>query len=239
MKRASFALVLVSLVAASLSSAELGAQETMRFPSRFVPRVSLAAAFDARNNGRGEDEMYLGLASLEWSTHTPGLAVRLDGIYARRDWIDRRQPLPECIPTCTPPATLGGFSYMASKVTAAGAMAGVTYQLRPGHALRPYVLASAGVVQTHDKFFAGTADPITCPTACILPASAASPRVARNDRPVSAAGHVGTGVAYSAGWISIFAEARYMTVDYANTRGLNGAVPISLGFSVGRPSTMP
>ena len=234
MKRVSFAMVVVSVVGVSFSTTPLAAQEVMRFPGRFVPRVSVAGAFDARDNGRGDDEMYLGLASLEWATRTPGLVVRLDGLYARRDWINRREPLPECIPTCTPPATLGGFTYMASKVTAAGAMAGVTYDLRPSRAFRPYVLASAGVVQTHDKFVAGTAEPISCLTVCTLAKPATPPRVQRNDRPVSAAAQVGTGVAYSAGWFSIFAEARYMTVDYANTRGLNGAVPVSLGLQFGR-----
>jgi hypothetical protein len=51
----------------------------------------------------------------------------------------------------------------------------------------------------------------------------------RNDRPAKTAAQIGPGVVYSFAWLSFLAEARYMAVDYANPRGLNGAVPIALG----------
>ena len=238
MKRASFVVVLVSVVGAASPISHLVAQGSARFPSQLVPRVSVGGAFDARNNGRGDDEMYLGLATLEWNTNVRGLSLRADGLYARRDWIHRRQPLPECDPTCAP-GVLGGFTYSTAKVTAAGAMLGVAYDLFSSRAFRPYVLASGGVVQTHDKFVAGTAPVFDCPTACTLASIARAPDIERNVRPVRVAAQVGAGASYSVRWVSVFAEARYMTVDYPYARGLNGAVPVSLGFSIGQRGRTP
>jgi len=229
MKRASFAMV-VSLLGTASHAERLAAQEPLRVANRFVPRVSVGGAFDARNNGRGDPEMYFGLATLEWSTRVPGLALRADGLYARRDRIDRSEPL--CGPTCDPiPGAPLAFSYLSSKVTAAGVMVGVTYDLRRHGAFRPYVLGSGGVVQTHDKFSAGTATLPVCEVdPCIWALAANSVVTQRNDRPVSVGAQVGVGLVYSWRWVSVLAETRYMAVDYANTRGLNGAVPVSLGL---------
>jgi hypothetical protein len=238
MKRASFAMVLVSVVGAASPISHLMAQGSARFRSQLVPRISVGGAFDARNNGRGDDELYLGLATLEWHTGVRGLALRADGLYARRDWVNRRQPLPACDPTCAP-GVFGGFTYSTAKVTAAGAMLGATYDVLWRGAFRPYVLASGGVIQTHDRFVAGTAPMFECPTACILTSIARAPDAERNVRPVRAAAQVGAGASYSIRWVSVFAEARYMTVDYPYARGLNGAVPVSLGFSVGQRGRRP
>jgi len=230
MKQAVSVIAVALLIASGAYPSNLSAQEPTRSPSRFVPRVSLAGAFDARNNGRGDDEMYLGLTTLEWTTRVTGLALRADAIYARRDWIYRRHDLPDCNTICALTPGTGRFAYMASKVTAAGAMAGATYDLRYRGALRPYVLASAGVVQTRDKFRAGTATTFTCEKACTLAAPATGPAIVREDRPISPAAHVGAGLVYSFPWVSVLAEARYLAVAYGNTRGLNGAVPVSLGL---------
>jgi hypothetical protein len=228
MKRASFAMVLSLLGPVSYTEL-LPAQEPIRVANRFVPRVSIGGAFDARNNGRGDPEMYFGVATLEWRTRVPGLALRADGTYARRDRIDRSEAL--CGATCDPlPGAPQRFSFFSSKVTAAGAMVGVTYDLRRHGAFRPYVLGSGGVVQTHDKFSAGTAALPLCEVNPCALALAAYPVRQRNDRPVSVAAQVGVGLVYSWRWISVLAETRYMAVDYANTRGLNGAVPVSLGL---------
>jgi hypothetical protein len=212
-----------SLVASiMLSSTTLSAQGPDRAPSRLLPRVSVAVAFDARNKLRGDPEMNLGLASLEWPTRVTGLTFRVDGIYAHRDRIDRQQQ------PCIACDRIGnGYAYFTSRVTAAGGMAGVSYDLRRRRALRPYLLAGAGAVQTHDKFTAGTTPSFICTTVCVLPAT--GPSVVRNDRPLSGAAQVGAGIVYSWRWVSAVAETRYMAVAYANTRGLNGAVPVSLG----------
>jgi hypothetical protein len=228
MKQPSFTIV-VSLFGIASQTGPLSSQEPLRVENRFVPRVSIGGAFDARNNGRGDPEMYFGLATLEWSTRVPGLALRADGLYARRPRINRSEPL--CGPTCDPiPGAPQTFSFLSSKVTAAGAMAGVTYDLRRRGAFRPYVLGSGGVVQTHDKFSAGTATLPVCDVHPCTWALIGSPAMPRNERPVSVGAQVGVGVVYSWRWISMQAETRYMAVDYANTRGLNGAVPVSLGI---------
>lgn len=228
MKRASFAIV-VSLLGSVSDTARLSAQEPVRVANRFVPRVSLGGAFDARNNGRGDAEMYFGLATLEWGTRVPGLALRADAIYARRDRISRLDP--PCGVTCDPsPGAPLELSFLSSKVTAAGAMGGVTYDLRRDGAFRPYVFGSGGGVQTRDKFSAGT---MTLPACEVHPCTWAligSPAIQRNDRIVSVAAQVGVGIVYSWRWVSVLAETRYMAVDYADTRGLNGALPISLGL---------
>ena len=226
MKRASFAMV-VSLLGTGSHAERLTAQEPLRVANRLVPRVSLGGAFDARNNGRGDPEMYFGLATLEWSTSVPGLTLRADGIYARRSRISRWEPV--CGPTCDPiPGAPQMYSTMYSKVTGAGAMVGVTYDLRRDGAFRPYVLGSGGVVQTNDKFSSGTVRwPLCDSDVCALPAP---PVNQRRVRPVSVAAQAGVGLVYSWRWVSAFAETRYMAVDYAPARGLDGALPVSLGL---------
>ena len=226
MKRALFA-VAAATVLMLCRGEPLAGQEASRLQSGLIPRISVGGAFDARNNGRGDAEMYLGLASLEWTTNVTGLALRLDGIYAKRDRIDRRQTLPETVPGIMP------FSFFSSKVTAAGAMAGVTYDLRRGGDFRPYVLASAGAVKTHDRFASGTT--FICPACTTIALNMVAPALTvRQERPLAGAAQFGAGMVYSFPVVSILAEARYMTVSYGNTRGLNGAVPVSLGLQFGR-----
>lgn len=224
MKRASFAIAASTLLGFGVARPGiLEAQEPARLPSRFIPRVSAAGAFDARHNGRGDPEMYLGLATLEWNTNVTGLALRVDGVYARRDYIYRvEQPCMTC-------DRIGNsYAFLSSKVTGAGGMVGATYDLRHHGAFRPYVLGTGGIVQTHDKFAAGTTTvPACATTVCLL--AAATGVTQRNDRPVKTAAQLGAGVVYSWRWVSVLAETRYIAVDYANTRGLNGAVPVSLG----------
>jgi hypothetical protein len=223
MKRALF-VIAAPVLAAGFPGGSLGAQDTSRFPSRLIPRVSVAGAFDARNNGRGDDEMYLGLTALEWDTNVPRLAVRVDGIYARRDWFQHQQPLPG-FPGNT------AFAYQTSKVTAAGAMTGVTYAFRGIGSLRPYALASAGVMKTNDRNASGTA--IICPACSITRSAIAPAETLRRDKPLTGAGQIGVGALYSFSWVSVLAETRYMTVGYEPSRGLNGAVPLSLGMRFG------
>lgn len=226
MKRTSFAIV-ISLLGTALPPMELSSQEPLRFADARIPRVSVAGAFDARNNGRSEPEMYLGLATLEWTTRLTGLALRVDGFYAARDRLTRFEPT--CGPTCDPLPGTNNISFLSSKVTAAGALVGVTYDVRRSGAFRPYILGSVGAVRSNDRFTTGvTSTTLPCVNPCtIIPLGAPSHQ--RSERPLSAAAQVGLGLVYSWRWFSVFGETRYMAVDYANTRGLNGAVPVSLG----------
>ena len=226
MIRASSSIAFVLSIAwAAADVTALSAQEGRQSSSKFIPRVSLSGAFDARNNGRGDPEMYLGLASLEWNTRVTGLALRADAIYARRDRITRQeQPCIAC------DRVGNGYSFFSSKVTAAGGMIGASYDVQARRGVRPYVLVGAGLVRIHDKFASGTAS-YSCIGLCL--ASATALPIVRNERPVSGAVQAGVGLAYSWRWLSALAETRYMAADYANTRGLNGAVPVSLGLSIG------
>jgi hypothetical protein len=226
MHRASFVIAIATLLG-NACAVETAAAQSATIPSRLIPRVTAAGAFDARNNGRGDPEMYLGIASLEWGTSASGLALRLDGLYARRDRISHvDSPCDDC-------DRLGnGASYYSSKVTGAGALIGATYTLLRHRPFRPYVLGGVGVVRTHDRFVAGVMPP-PCTSICLAVARRA-PTVDRNERPMSAAANAGVGAVYSWDWFSVLAEARYLAVGYANTRGLDGAVPVSLGVRVGR-----
>jgi hypothetical protein len=221
MQRASFATV-VSVLLAGVSGLA-NAQEPSRLDGRLMPRITVAGAFDARNNGSGDPELYLGLATLEWNTRVRGLAVRVDGMYAQRDRINHAR----CAERCESLPGVAVYSFLSSKVTAAGAMAGITYALRSRGAVRPYVLAAAGLMRSHDKFVSGTQ--IVCP-ACATVNVTAPALESRNEQPLSAAAQAGVGVAYSLRWFSVLAESRYVAVDYQNTRALNGAVPVSLGI---------
>ena len=167
--------------------------------------------------------MYFGLATLEWTTRVTGLALRADGVYAKRERFDRFEPsYGGC--ELSPGAT--DASYLSSKITAAGALIGVTFDLGRGP-FRPYVFGSAGAVRTHDRFTSGVTSYPTCEPTCLLPLNAAGER---HERPLSAAGQVGLGLAYSFPWFSVVGETRYTAVGFSTTRGLDGAVPVSLGM---------
>jgi hypothetical protein len=226
MKRTWSAIALVTLVASSAAlSTAATAQEPVRLPTRLIPRVSVAGGLDARNDGSGDPEMYFGLATLEWGTGVSGLSFRVDGVYANRDRINPVEA--PCI-TCGRVGTDNAF--LSSKVTGAGALVGATYELRHGRAFRPYILGGAGMILTHDKSTSGKFRYPTCGVeTCNMVAAIAGPVTQRNDRPTKAAAQLGAGLVYSWQWVSVLAEARYLAVDYANPRGLNGAVPISLG----------
>ena len=234
MKRASFAMAAATLLGSTLGSSGLRAQESPRDWTRFVPRVSMAGAFDARNNGRSDPEMYLGLMSLEWDTRVPRLSLRVDGIYAKRDWATRLARNCAGRGSVDVDCILPGgatHSFFASKVGAAGGMIGVTYDLRERSAFRPYILTGAGMVRSHDNNVAGRFTPIApCPTAECIIAAVGQPATQRNERPLTAAAQIGGGMALSLPWVSVFAEARYYAVGYSNTRVLRGAVPVSLGL---------
>ena len=175
-----------------------------------------------------EPEMYLGLATLEWTTRLTGLALRVDGFYAARDRLSRFEPT--CGPTCDPLPGTNNISFLSSKVTAAGALVGVTYDVRRSGAFRPYILGSVGAVRSNDRWTKGvTSTNLPCVNPCTI-TPIGSPSIQRSERPLSAAAQVGVGLVYSWRWFSVFGETRYMAVDYANTRGLNGAVPASLGL---------
>ena len=229
MKRTSFAIVISLLGTPLPHTHDLWAQEPLRFSDSRIPRVSVAGAFDARTNGRREPEMYLGLATLEWAAKATGLAFRIDGIYARRGTVNRSEPT--CGATCDPlPGAPVTYSVLFSKLTAAGALLGVTYDVRSRGAFRPYVLGGVGAMRTHDRFASGTTTIWGCNlNPCNMPVPPNATHV-RQERPLSVAAQMGLGLVYSTRWVSVFGETRYMAVDYANTRGLNGAVPVSLGL---------
>ena len=72
MKQAVSVIAVALLIASGAYPSNLSAQEPTRSPSRFVPRVSLAGAFDARNNvprigriliARGRDATDVALSS--------------------------------------------------------------------------------------------------------------------------------------------------------------------------------
>ena len=228
MHRASFVIAIATLLGNAFALGSAAAQAATVIPNRLIPRVTAAGALDARNTGRGDPEMYLGLAMLEWRTAVSGLAVRVDGLYASRDRVSHvEQPCVDC------DRRGNGSSYYSSTVTGAGVLIGATYTMVRHRPFRPYALGGVGVVRTHDRFVAGVMPP-PCTSICVAvaPVTAA---VDRNDRPMSAAAHAGVGAVYSWDWFSVLAEARYMAVNYANTRGVNGAVPVSLGVRIGRP----
>ena len=104
------------LASSVIPAAALPAQEPARLPTRFIPHVSVAGGLDARNDGSGDPEMYFGLATLEWRTRVSGLSLRVDGIYANRDRINRFET--PCI-TCDRVGS--DYSFLSSKVTGAGA----------------------------------------------------------------------------------------------------------------------
>ena len=175
--------------------------------------------------------MYLGLAALEWDTKVTGLALRLDGLYARRDWASQLTPLPD-----DPPMFANRFAFRGSRVSAAGALVGLTYDFGLRSAFRPYVLGSTGLVRLNDRVTSGVS--FMCTGTCVMLASAPAMNVQQN-RPLTGAAQVGAGFVYAFPWVSLVADARYMTVNYSPTRGLNGAVPVSLGLRFGRRGGTP
>ena len=227
MKRASVAIAAVALVASTFGLAsEVAGQEPARFPRQLIPRVSVAGALDVRSNKLGDHETYFGLGALEWDTKVNGLAFRLDGLYARRDWGTQVEPLPDA------PPMFVRFAFQGSKATAAGALAGLTYDLRQRGAFRPYVLASAGLLQTNDRVSRGIS--FMCTGECVTIASSAPAVTVQQQKRLTGAAQMGAGIVYSFPWVSLFADARYMTAGYSKTRALNGAVPVSLGVRFGR-----
>jgi hypothetical protein len=214
------------LAIALAAGGSLGAQEPTRAGSRFVPHVSAAAAVDLRNGESRYPDMYMGFANLDWSTAVPGLGVRLEGLYAARSRNDRLYPQ-DCGPLCGSGGA--GTALYSMKVSAKGALLGATYELvRQGH-LRPYVVGGAGAIQTRDQSVTGTV--FLCPieVTCAMRNSASAVTVT-DDRPVSAAAHIGAGAVYTWRWISVVGEARYFAVSNGISRGLNGALPLSLGL---------
>jgi hypothetical protein len=194
-----------------------------------IPHVSVAGAFDLRNAESRYPNMYLGFANLDWRTGVPGLGIRLEGLYASRARDDRLYPQ-GCGPLCGSALDAVSISALYSvKVSAKGALVGATYDLISRGRLRPYVVGGAGAVETHDKSVTGSV--LRCAAeACAALNYAAAPLMVRDERPVSAAATIGAGAVYSWRWISVVGEARYFAVSGGAARGLNGALPLSLGL---------
>jgi hypothetical protein len=228
MRRTSFAIAL-STAAATLAAdaTTAGAQESARARRWLIPHVGASAAVDARNGESRWTDMYLGFATLAWDTPVPRLQVRLDGVYARRSEEIRLYGDP-CGPLCSTPDVATVPIYW-SKVKAAGAFVGAAYDIGRGRQgpLRPYVVGGIGGVRGHYESLAGTTQ--RCTSEVCAAQNTVSTLVRRNERPLSGAVNVGAGTAYTWRWIAVVAEARYVAVHNGTTRGLNGALPVSLG----------
>ena len=229
MHRDSSKIVSWTVAAALGAAASVGAQEPIRAGSRFVPHVSVAGAFDLRNAESRYPAMYLGFANLDWSTGVPGLGIRLEGLYASRARDNRLYPQ-DCGPLCGSGIDAIAISALYSvKVSAKGALVGATYDLISRGRFRPYVVGAAGAVETHDESVTGSV--LRCAAEiCAALNYAGPPLMVRDERPVSAAATIGAGAVYGWRWISIVGEARYFAVSNGASRGLNGALPLSLGF---------
>jgi hypothetical protein len=219
MDRTLFAIISCSAVVPLIGLADaLCAQEPNRAGSPLIPHVAAAGALDLRNGETRHQPMYLGLTTLEWSTRVPGLGLRLDGVYAGRREDFRLWPQFE------PGARVVTENVYYSKVRGQGAFAGATYELVHRGRFRPYALAGVGAIRTHEKSVTGTTT--LCTAICL--AEATMPTT-RNERPLNGAAQAGVGAVYTWRWVSVVAETRYFAVANRNVRGLNGALPLSLG----------
>lgn len=221
-------LVIVSRAAAAAlltASATLGAQEPVRVGSRLVPHVAVSGALDLRNGESRFPAMYLGLASLEWGTAIPGLGARLEGLYASRSRENRLYP--DCGFSCSPPPDNNSLATYSSKVSAKGVLIAATYEIVRQGAFRPYVLGGVGAVQTHDESITGTI--FLCSARFCTTSNPAGGLTLRDERPISGAAHIGVGTVYTWRWVSVMGEVRYFAVTNGVSRGLNGALPVSLG----------
>ena len=73
----------------------LPSQEPRRVSDPRIRRVSVAGAYDVRSNGACAPEMYVGLATLEWTTRVTGLALReLDVDSVPVNFLDARPGTP-------------------------------------------------------------------------------------------------------------------------------------------------
>jgi hypothetical protein len=216
---------LITVSAVSAGEPAFG-QEPLRVGNPLVPHVSASAALDLRNGQSRYPAMYLGFANLEWSTHVPGLGIRVEGVYARRGQENRVYAV-ACGSDCyNPPGSIPSVVYW-SQTSAAGGFVGAAYDVLHGGAFRPHVMASVGAAQTHDRSIRGLTG--GCPT-CAVSAGNTTPLLRTNERTVSGAAEIGAGAAYSWRWISVVAEARYVAIANGSARGMNGAFPLSLGF---------
>jgi hypothetical protein len=234
MHRSSCANALLATAVATLAGAAASeAQIPFPAPHRLIPHVGVAAAVDARNGDSRWGDMYLGFATLEWATTVPRLGIRLEGLYGHR--AEEILLSPGCGPLCTSVPQLSAMSVSSAKVRAAGALVGATYELRPIGRLRPYVVGGVGAIRSHFRttyattYATTSGTPWLCASTVCTLAGPAGPVLVRNERPLSAAGQLGGGAVYTWNWISVIAEARYLAVPNGTTRGLNGALPVSLG----------
>jgi hypothetical protein len=104
---------------------------------------------------------------------------------------------------------------------------GATYEILREGPLRPYLLGGIGAIETHDEAVRGTA--FLCSARFCALANSARALIVEDERPISGAAHIGAGAAYTWRWISLVGEARYFAVTNGISRGLNGALPVSLG----------
>jgi hypothetical protein len=229
MEHTSFTIALSVAAAATIAgSAPAAAQDT--HPDRWlIPHVGAAAALDARNGESRWSDMYLGSATLEWETPVPSLGIRLEGLYARRGQLNLLYSQ-GCGATCGGDPEINTSAAYSSKMTAGAGFVGVTYQTLRRGAFRQYVVGGVGAVRTHTVSASGTVARWLCTDVCILPAGPASGYSVRNERPLSTAGNIGAGAVYAWRWVSVAGEARYIAVPNGTTRGLNGALPVSLGI---------
>jgi hypothetical protein len=231
MHRSPFSTALLATAVATLSGAAASeAQISVPAARRLIPHLGVAAAVDARNGESRWADMYLGFATLEWATTVPRLGIRLEGLYAHR--AEEIFLSPGCGPLCTSVPQFSAVSVSSAKVRAAGALVGATYELRPLGRLRPYVVGGVGAIRSHVRttYATTSATPWRCASTFCTLAGAAGPLLVRNERPLSAASQFGAGAVYTWNWLSVIAEAQYIAVPNGTTRGVNGALPVSLGL---------
>jgi hypothetical protein len=224
MHRNSFAIVSWTALVVLTAYASIDAQEPVPAGNRLIPHIAIAGGLDMRNGESRYPDMYLGVASLEWRTRLPRLGLRLEALYASRSRDNRLQPQ-DCGSTCSPIPEISLASVYSSKVSAKGALLGATYEVLRQGPLRPYVVGGIGVVQTRDEAISRT----SCSGSFCALANWVSALTIQDDRPTSGAAHVGGGASYTWRWISVVGEARYFAVTNGMSRGLNGALPVSLG----------
>ena len=220
----------VAVTAANLVvGAQLIAQEADRVGNRLVPHISASGAVDLRGGHNDYRAMYLGTAALDWSTRTPGLGLRLEAMYASRGSEPRLYPASSFEP-CGLPEVCDARTPQYTRVRALGVTLGATYDIIRHGRVRPYVVGGTGVVRMNQRIVRRRE--FLCPDPCVI-AAGTTPVVITTittERPMAGTAHVGAGAVLAWRWVSIVGETRYIAVTNRFPRGLNGAMPFSLGL---------